>query len=136
MQACGFALFLAGVVAVAQEPQINEQSRVTLVGCVETQTGLAQRLAELGAAPFVPTAEPEKQRMLTAALPAQGGAGVSGDFALSGTLESQLYDQAGARVEVTGIVENLIEHRMPDGTRVLRRLFMLSWQPAGGSCMP
>jgi hypothetical protein len=134
-RALALALLVAAAPSAGQEPQINDQSRVTVVGCVETQSGFAQRLANGGAPPFVPAADPEKQRVLTGAAPAQGGSGISGDFALSGTLEAQLYDQAGSRIEVSGVVEDLNEHALPDGTRVLRRLLILSWQPAGG-CTP
>ena len=134
--ALGLVLVLAAVPSAAQEPQINEQSRVRLLGCVETQSGFAQRLAGQGAAAFVQSPEPEKQRVLTGATPAQGAPGLAGDFALSGSLESQLHDQAGSRIELTAIVEDLVEHTLANGTRVLRKLFILSWQPAGGSCQP
>ncbi len=58
-------------------------------------------------------------------------AALAGDYSLTGTLEAQLLNDIGRRVEIAGFIEDMGTHVSPRNTRTLRRLFIKVWQPAG-----
>jgi hypothetical protein len=121
-------LVLAAIPAPAQEPVITSQSEVTLVGCVERElayrTRIKSPLSSVTATDVV----------LTGAVPADASGGnvaLSGDFSLTGVLESQLLNDVGQRVKVIGFMEDMATHVTSRNETTLRRVFVKVWQPAG-----
>jgi hypothetical protein len=126
--AAGLVLVLAAIPAPAQEPVITSQSEVTLVGCVERESAYRARLKS----PLSSVTETDV--VLTGVVPVDGSAGnaaLSGDFSLSGVLESQLLNDVGQRVKVVGFMEDMATHVTSRNETTLRRVFIKVWQPAG-----
>jgi hypothetical protein len=126
--AAGLVLVLAAIPLPAQEPVITSQSEVTLVGCVERESAYRARLKS-PLSSVTPT-----DVVLTRAVPADGSAGnaaLTGDFSLSGVLESQLLNDVGQRVKVIGFIEDMAMHVTSRNEVTLRRVFVKVWQPAG-----
>jgi hypothetical protein len=126
--AAGLVLVLAAIPAPAQEPVITSQSEVTLVGCVERESAYRARLKS----PLSSVTETDV--VLTGVVPVDGSAGntaLSGDFSLSGVLESQLLNDVGQRVKVVGFMEDMATHVTSRNETTLRRVFVKVWQPAG-----
>ena len=126
--AAGLVLVLAAIPAPAQEPVITSQSEVTLVGCVERESTYRARIQS----PL--SSVKATDVVLTRAVPTDGSAGnaaLSGDFSLTGVLESQLLNDVGQRVKVVGFMEDMATHVTSRNETMLRRVFVKVWQPAG-----
>ena len=126
--AAGLVLVLAALPAPAQEPVITSQSEVTLVGCVERESTYRARIKS----PLSSVTETDV--VLTGAVPTDGSAGnaaLSGDFSLTGVLETQLLNDVGQRVKVVGFMEDMATHVTSRNETTLRRVFVKVWQPAG-----
>jgi hypothetical protein len=129
--AAGLVLVLAALPAPAQEPVITSQSEVTIVGCVEREQAYRTRI-HMGSSSTVTTDD----LVLSEATPVAGSGTpveMSGVFSLTGTLESQLLNDVGRRVQIVGFMEDMAAHTTPQNTAIttLRRLFVKVWQPAG-----
>jgi hypothetical protein len=127
--AAGLVLVLAAIPAPAQEPVITSQSEVTLVGCVEREAAYRARIKS----PLSSVTATDV--VLTGAVPTDGSAGnaaLSGDFSLTGVLETQLLNDVGQRVKIVGFMEDMATHVTSRNETTLRRVFVKVWQPAGG----
>jgi len=124
-------LGLAAIPAPAQEPIITSQSEVTVVGCVEREQAYRTRVQMISS-----SIVSKDDLVLSNATPLTGSATpkeISGDFSLTGILESQLRGDVGRRVQIVGFVEDMAAHTTPqnDAVATLRKLFVKIWQPAG-----
>ena len=126
--AVGLVLILSAYPAPAQEPSVSSASEVTLVGCVEGELDYRTRVgmdtAGIG----------DQDIVLTDTTPtseAPPDAAWVGHFSLTGTLETQLLENVGQRVEIAGVIEDLATDNTPGHMLGLRRLFIKVWQPVG-----
>jgi len=130
VSALALVLVIAVLPAPAQEPTITRQSEVTLVGCVERE--LDYRAKGGGETSTVVTDEDMVLVRATAPGVARAdAAALAGDYGLTGTLEAQLRNDVGRRVEIAGFIEDMATHVTPRKTRTLRRLFIKAWKAAG-----
>jgi hypothetical protein len=126
--AVGLVLVLSAYPAPAQEPTVTSDSEVTLVGCVEGEQDYRTRVG-LDAAGIG-----EQDVVLTDTTPtsqAPPDAAWVGHFSLTGSLEPQLLEKVGQRVEIAGVIEDLATEDMPGHMLAPRRLFIKVWQPVG-----
>jgi hypothetical protein len=129
--AAGLVLVLAAIPAPAQEPVITSQSEVTVVGCVEREQPYRTRVG-MGSSGTVT----KDDLVVSSASPVPGSgtpAEISGDFSLTGRLETQLLSDVGRRVQIVGYIEDMAMHTSSQNTTTLTlpRLFIKVWQPAG-----
>jgi hypothetical protein len=127
------AIGISATAMATQEPQINEQSHVQVVACVEMETDYRTRVGIGSDGILVPA----RDVVLVGVHPAVGSTStVTGDFAGNGPLEVQLVSRAGTAVQVDGYVEDLTEQQKASGEKFLRKIFVASWQDAGPCPVP
>jgi hypothetical protein len=128
--AVAMALGAAGYGVAAQEP-VNNQTEVTLVGCIQRETAFLTRLGDKR------VAASQNEMVLTNAKAAAGSTtplGQYGSFNLTGRLEPQLAAEIGRSVQIVGIIEDEATHEATMARKAMRPLFVKVWQPAAGSC--
>jgi hypothetical protein len=124
----GLLLVVGALPALAQEPQVNGHTAVTVTGCVERETAYRTRIGDPGPA----TADDiVLSGAYTAALPNKRD-----DYGLTGRLEPQLIPNVDAEVQLVGFVEDATRYESPGHPVILPRLFVTSWQPTGNACPP
>lgn len=126
--AAGLVLVLTAYAAPAQEPVVTSESEVTLVGCVE---GEQEYRARVGLDTAGITAQDVVLTGTTPTSESVPDAAWAGHFSLTGTLEAQLLERRGERVEINGIIEDLAVDNLPGHMLALGRLFVKVWQPIG-----